>query len=141
MRKQIVTDVLFFLQVGCVMIFAIPQFRYMLTSNKGVSITWYSFGEAFATMLFLIAFSDHRAQPSRNTRQRLTMYSLWIAAIGSHMAVMFIRHTAAWDKNDSIASVAGSVGIIVTLAIARALKLPISDPMVLGWLTLSFKIG
>ncbi|MBI4694689.1 MAG: hypothetical protein HY749_11785 [Gammaproteobacteria bacterium] len=138
-RDRLVADALFAVQLGCALLFGGSQALHMLHTTEGVSLSWFGFWEAFLLINFRLALRAHRAWPSRVTTQTVAVYALWTAIIGLDLAVMLVRGQARWTDIDTLTTLVAGAGVAVTIALARARRMTIADPIVRGWLAVFFK--
>lgn len=138
-RKRFIADLLFGVQIVFGLISGGSQFIRMLTTARGVNVSWFVLWEIFLGLNLILAFRAHRNQPSRVTTQTIASYLLWVVVIGANTAVMFIRNTGTWDATDTRTTLLVAVGVLATLAISKSRSLQISDPLVRGVLALFFK--
>ncbi len=138
-NTRMFADACFVIQVICTILFGGGQFLRMLNTSQGVSLTWFIFWEAFLLLNLVLAFRAHRTQPSRVTRQTICSYTLWTVMVTADLTVMFWKGSSMWDANDTLTIILGGMGVVLTLCIAHYKKYSLGDPMVKGWLAVSFK--
>lgn len=138
-KKRVIADLLFGVQVVCTLIFGGAQFVRMLSTTKGVSVSWFTFWLVFLVVNLALAIRAHRNQPSRVTLQTIGSYALWVLMVVGDLGVMIVRGNGTWDHNDTITAVITLTGVAVILGIASIMKLGISDPVVKGHLAIFFK--
>jgi hypothetical protein len=138
-RKKIVADLLFGVQIASTFVWGGAQFVRMLTTSQGVSVSWFGFWELFLVLNLMLALRAHKTQPSRVTRQTIATYSLWTLIVSMDLGVMVVRGTTNWNERDVMTTIFATLGIVATLAVARAKSFGIVDPVVKGWLGASFK--
>lgn len=138
-KKRVIADLLFGVQVICTLTFGGAQFIRMLSTTKGVSVSWFAFWLVFLVVNLALAIKAHRNQPSRVTLQTIGSYALWVLMVVGDLGVMIIRGNGTWDHNDTITAIITLTGVAVVLAVASIMKLGISDPIVKGHLAIFFK--
>lgn len=138
-QKKLAADLLFAVQIICVFVFGIGQTIRLLHTSEGVSITWYLSWFIFLVLNLVLAFHAHKNKASRVTIQTLWSYVGWTLVVFSNLGAMFYKNNWMWNGRDSattIAVVLGCIGIFIT---AHQKRLPVTDPMVKGWLAVFFK--
>lgn len=138
-RKKMIADLLFGVQIVCTLIFGGAQFVRMLTTSKGVSISWFVLWEAFLILNLILAAKAHKNQPSRVTLQTLISYRLWVVMVAADLGVMIFKGRGTWDRNDTITTAIALLGILLTFAVGRAHGHGFADPIIKGWLAVFFK--
>lgn len=131
-------DLLFVVQVVCTVIFGGAQFKRILKTTKGLSVTWFLFWELFLILNLVLAFDAHAVQPSRVTWQTLASYLLWTVVVTADLAVLLWRWPG-WKRGDTITVLLSGAGTIVLLLIAFITKQSLADPMMKGWLAVFCK--
>lgn len=138
-KKKLLADLLFAVQIVFAFVLGVSQFLRMLETIQGVSLTMFFSMEIFVGINLFLAIRAHRNQPSRITRQTMASYTLIIVMITADLAAIFIHGGYDWSRNDAITAVLVAVGIAVCLSGARLKGLGWGDPLVKGWLAISFK--
>ncbi|MBK8957035.1 MAG: hypothetical protein IPM80_01070 [Proteobacteria bacterium] len=128
-RARLVADGLFFLQAGCALLFGISQFRRMLESVEGVSVTWMAFWVAFLLVNLGLAIGAHRKFASRISRQVITIYSLWTGVCAANLVLLLVSPGVEWTLVDSVTATLTLGGVVIATAIGRARGLRLGDPM------------
>ncbi len=128
-RARLVADGLFVLQAGCSLLFGISQFRRMLDSVTGVSVTWMLFWVAFLAVNLGLAVRAHRNFASRISRQVITVYTLWTAVCAANLALLLCSSGVQWSLVDTVTATLTLGGVVVATAIGRARGLRFGDPM------------
>lgn len=128
-RARLVADSLFILQAGCALLFGISQFRRMLESVEGVSVTWMAFWVAFLLVNLGLAIGAHRKFASRISRQVITIYSLWTAVCAANLVLLLVSPGVQWTLVDSVTATLTLGGVVIATAIGRARGLRLGDPM------------
>lgn len=138
-QKRLVADILFWLQVSCILVFGFSQFVRLLTSATGVNVSWFALGGAFFLFNLVLAVHAHKNRPSRVTIQTVFAYSLGLLAYLADLGAMIAKSTGTWDRNDTITSIIVLAGVVLALCIGLLKNLGFADPMVRGWLAVLFK--
>ena len=128
-RARLVADGLFVLQAGCSLLFGISQFRRMLDSVEGVSVTWMLFWVAFLAVNLGLAIRAHRNFASRISRQVIIIYSLWTAVCGANLLLLLMSPGVRWTLVDTVTASLTFGGVVIATAIGRARGLRLGDPM------------
>lgn len=128
-RARLVADGLFVLQAGCSLLFGISQFRRMLDSVEGVSVTWMLFWVAFLAVNLGLAIRAHRSFASRISRQVIVIYSLWTAVCGANLLLLLLSPGVRWTLIDTVTASLTLGGVVIATAIGRARGLRLGDPM------------
>ena len=128
-RARLVADGLFVLQAGCSLLFGVSQFRRMLDSVEGVSVTWMLFWVAFLAVNLGLAIRAHRNFASRISRQVITVYTLWTAVCAANLLLLLCSSGVQWSLVDSVTATLTLGGVVVATAIGRARGLRFGDPM------------
>lgn len=137
--KKMFADSLFGVQLVCTFLFGGSQFLRMLTTSQGVSISWFASWQVFLVLNLVLAIRAHRNRPSRVTLQTILSYVAWVTMVTLDFGVMVWKQIGTWNGRDSATVALVAMGVLATLAIARRKDLPITDPMVKGYLAVSFK--
>lgn len=132
-------DTLFAVQIGFTFIWGGSQFLRLLSSMQGVNISWFLSWLAFLLLNLVLAFRAHRNLPSRVTRQTILSYAAWTLVVLADLGVMLWRGTHLWDGKDTITTLLVGGGLALTMLVAYRLNLGLVDPMVKGYLAVSFK--
>jgi len=139
LRKKMFADLLFGVQIICTFIFGGSQFLRMLTTSQGVGISWFATWQLFLILNLVLAIRAHHNQPSRVTFQTILSYVAWATMVTLDLGVMFWKGTWMWNERDTATLILATMGVIVTLIIARQKQLAITDPLVKGYLAVAFK--
>ena len=137
--KRFAADLLFGVQILFAIIFGGGQIYRMLTTGKGVSISWFVFWEVFLLLNLVLAMRAHRNQPSRVTRQALASYVLWVGIVSASIVVMLVRKTGHWQSIDTVTTGIVALGVVVTIVVARIRGAKLADPIIKGWYAVFFK--
>ncbi len=138
-KDEMIGDFLFGVQIICTFAFGGSQFFQMLTSAKGISVSWFACWEVFLLLNLVLAVRAHRNKPSRTTLQNILSYVAWATVVALDLGVMIWKGTGIWSVFDTATIVLTTIGVVTTLAVAHQKRLPISDPVVKGYLALFFK--
>jgi hypothetical protein len=106
---------------------------------QGVNISWFASWLAFLVLNLALAVRAHANQASRVTRQTIMTYSAWTFVVLANLSVMLWRGSHVWDGTDTATSLLVAAGLAATLLAAYPLGLGLGDPMVQGYLAVSFK--
>ncbi len=131
-------DSLFVVHLVATIVFGSAQFRRILRTTKGLSVTWFLFWEGFLVLNLVLALEAHSLQPSRVTLQAVVSYLLWTIMVTADLGILLWRWPG-WKQSDTITAVLGGAGIVVIPLIALASNRGIGDPMVKGWLAVFCK--
>lgn len=138
-KRHIVGDVLFALQIFFALSMGFSQAWQMLHSTEGIILTWFAFWGFFLLINLKLSYQAHLVQPSRITRQTLIVYAIWTVIMSLNIAVFLWRDEALWKEVDSLTSWLAAAGIAVLFAVSIFKNLPLSDPILRGYLALIFK--
>ncbi len=138
-QKKLTADLLFGVQIVCILVFGIGQFLRLLQTSTGVSITWYLSWFIFLCLNLVLAIHAHKNKPSRVTIQTLWSYVGWTLVVCANLGAMFYKNNWVWNGRDNATAIAVVSGIVAIILTTHYKKLPISDPMVKGWLAVFFK--
>ncbi|MDO8621807.1 MAG: hypothetical protein Q7R80_01090 [bacterium] len=138
-RKQLVTDLLFGVQMICGVIFGGSQILRLVQTTQGVNISWFALWEGFILLNLVLAVRAHQAQPSRVTWQTIASYILWAVVVTIALGVMGWNRSGAWDRHDSITAMLAALGIAVTIGIAIRRRIQLADPIVRGMIAVFCK--
>ncbi len=136
--KRLAADLFFVLQLGLALLSGGSQFIRMLSTTQGVKISWLASWLAFLVINLALTIRAHFSQPSRVTLQTVLTYSAWTLAIASCLALLLWKGTERWDGKDTTTAVMLGLGVLVTWLAARHRGLPLTDPLVHGWLGVCF---
>lgn len=139
LRKKVIADSLFGVQIICTLLFGGGQFLRMLTTSQGVSISWFVCWQVFLFLNLVLATRAHINKPSRVTLQTILSYVAWVTMVTLDLGVMFWRGTGTWNERDTATMILATIGVATTLIVARRKRLAIADPRVKGYLALFFK--
>ncbi len=138
-RRPWATDTLFAVQIGFTFIWGGSQFLRLLSSTQGVNISWFISWLMFLLLNLVLSIRAHAVLPSRVTLQTILSYAAWTAMVLADLGAMLWRGTHVWDGTDTVTSLLVMAGLAVTLLVAYRLQLGLIDPMVKGYLAVSFK--
>lgn len=139
MRKRRTGDILFAIQMFSAVGFGITQAWLMLSTTEGVSFTWLVFWGIFLLINLSLAIRAHQVQASRVTMQTVITYAVWTIAMLVDTGVYLYCEPQIWVPIDTWTMTIALSGIATTLFIAARLHLPLSDPLVRGYLAVFFK--
>jgi hypothetical protein len=128
-------DSLFLIQITCLVIFALAQGQKLITSSQGVSITWYVFMGVSGALNLSLGIGAHRAKPSRVTRQMMASSGFLVAIVLCH-GTLLLANGCQWDLKDTVTSLIGVTGILVTVLTARRTGVSLRHPLVRGWIVI-----
>ena len=89
LKKKLIADLLFWIQIVCAFILCGSQFFRFLETTKGQLLSMFLIMEAYLYLHLMLAVGAHRAQPSRVTRQTLWTYAMWLVLILSNIVAIF----------------------------------------------------
>lgn len=138
--KRIITDLLFWVQLVCSLIFGIAQFIKTLTTTQGVNVSMFWSWQFFLTLNFLLVFKAHRNQPSRVTKQTMISYLVWIVMVTMDLVAMYTKDVGIWNVRDTYAAVIVTVGVATTFWVGHLKKLTLADPQIKSALAIFFKV-
>lgn len=136
--KQFTTTAFFVLQIVLALVSGGSQFLRLLTTSQGVSLSWLASWLTFLAINLALTIRAHRSQPSRVTLQTVLIYALWTTVIAACSGVMLWKGTEGWDGMDSATTLMVGLAVICTWLYARRRGLPLTDPLVNGWLAVWF---
>ncbi len=138
-RDRRVADGLFLIQMISAVGFIGTQVILMLTTTQGISLTWLAFWGVFLLINLSLSFRAHQLRPSRITIQTVITYGTWTLVLALGIAIYIWRESTIWTGLDTWTAGMALSGIVVTLYVGYTNKLPISDPLVRGYLAVFFK--
>ena len=138
-QQRLLGDALFYFQMVCALAFGLSQAWLMLTTTEGVTITWLAFWGVFLLINLSLSWRAHQVQASRITRQTVIVYATWTSMMLLDNAVFLWRDDALWTDIDSVTAALAFAGIALTLVLGRYFGRPANDPIVRGYLAVSFK--
>ena len=138
-KHRLLGDVLFYLQIFFALSMGTSQAWKMLHSTEGIILTWFAFWGLFLLINLSLSYKAHVLQPSRITKQTVTIYAVWTLLMTANIFVFLWKDTLGWSPVDTITSVLAGIGIAVTLGIGKLRKLPLLDPIIRGWIAVMFK--
>ncbi|MBM4273742.1 MAG: hypothetical protein FJ134_04655 [Deltaproteobacteria bacterium] len=136
--KKLTADAFFILQIVLSIISGGSQFRRLLTTSQGVNLSWLVSWLTYLVINLSLTIRAHRSQPSRVTLQTVLTYVSWTVAIASCLMVMLWMGRELWDIKDTVTAVLVGLAVIFTWLQARRRGLPITDPLVSGFLAVWF---
>ena len=128
-RARLLADALFVLQAGCSLLFGVSQFRRMLDSVEGVSVTWMLFWVAFLVVNLGLAIRAHRSFASRISRQVIIIYSLWTAVCAANLLLLLLSPGVRWSVVDTVTASLTVGGVLIATGIGRLRGLRLGDPL------------
>ena len=138
-RQRFIGDILFYLQMFFAFSMGIAQALRMLTTTEGVNVTWLVFWGIFLIINLSLSYRAHQTLPSRITKQTFIVYATWTALMVGNVIVFIWQDVGIWKNIDTMTALLAGTGIAVTLLIGRLNALPISDPLIRGYLAVFFK--
>lgn len=138
-RDRRVADGLFLIQIIAAVGFTGTQVILMLTNTEGISLTWLAFWWVFLLINLSLSLRAHKLQPSRVTIQTVITYGTWTLILALCVAIYIWRESTIWTGVDTWTTGLSLSGILITLLVGYSNKLPISDPIVRGYLAVFFK--
>lgn len=130
---------LFLVQMGCAAVFGLSQFWQMLSSARGVSLSWFAAWEVFLIVNLWLARQAHRARPSPVTGQTFAIYAFYAVLIALDLSALLLRGSWAWTGTDSLTAALVLAGVAATLLAGAARGRSVRDPLVMGSLAIFFK--
>jgi len=137
-KKQTTTDLIFGFQVICAVGFGGGQFLRMLDSVRGVSGAMFVFSLTFLFINLYLAIKGYGVKRTRVIVQLIAFMALGVA-VYSGLLVLLIVKGGFWDGNDKVTSLLVLVGVSASLLVGKSRGLNWKDPIIKGWLALSFK--
>jgi len=142
MKKQAATDALFAFRIVGTLTHSIPQLHHMLRHTEGVSLSMFMCLTIFFGSLLRLSWQTNKLVPSRLSKQVMIGYVIGctlsitgVLIIGWH----WLHGRYLWGASDNRTLLfAGASSLIVTL-IGRWHNLPLTDPIVQGWLANAIK--
>lgn len=138
-RDRQVADGLFLIQMISAVGFIGTQVILMRTTIEGISFTWLAFWGVFLLINLSLSCRAHQLRPSRITLQTVITYGTWTLILALCIAIYIWRESTIWTPVDTWTAGLALGGILLTLVIGHLNKLPISDPLVRGYLAVFFK--
>ena len=139
LRKKIIADLLFGVQIVCAFALGGSQFLRALETLQGVSVSMFATCLMFFVINGRLALKAHRVQPSRITIQVAFMYWLWVGMMALDLAAVAWHGGYVWSGTDTASLALTGVGIAATLAVSSRNGLGQGDPLVRGWIAVFFK--
>ena len=138
-KHRLLGDVLYYLQIFFALSMGISQAWKMLKSTEGIILTWFVFWGLFLLINLSLSYKAHLVQPSRITKQTVTVYAVWTVLMTTNIGVFLWQDNVGWKPVDTLTSVLAGLGIALTLGIGKLRNLPLLDPIIRGWIAVMFK--
>ncbi len=138
-KTRLLGDGLFYIQILAATTFGIAQAWLMLTTTEGVIFTWLAFWGIFLLINLSLSYRAHQVKPSRITKQTVIVYAIWTAIMTLNIGVFLWQDEDIWNDVDTLTSSLAIAGITLTLLIGFLKRLPITDPLIRGYLAVFFK--
>ena len=138
-NQHFVGDVLFALQMFFALSMGFSQAWQMMHSTEGIILTWFAFWGFFLLINLKLSHQAHLVQPSRITKQTLIVYATWTVIMALNISVFLWRDDVLWKEVDALTSTLAAIGIVIVFGVSVYQKLPLSDPILRGYLALIFK--
>lgn len=142
LQRQRIGNLLLWFQIVCAVIFATSQALKMLESTQGVSLAFFICHGIFALLnlsLSIVALSESVGSDRKLKKQSVHIYAMWTAFLVVHLAIAMWKMPDLWKYTDTLAMTAVLIGVLVTIAVAKAKHLPLLDPYVKAGLAVFFK--
>ena len=110
-KHRLLGDVLFYLQIFFALSMGTSQAWKMLHSTEGIILTWFAFWGLFLLINLSLSYKAHVLQPSRITKQTVTIYAVWTLLMTANIFVFLWKDTLGWSPVDTITSVLAGIGI------------------------------
>jgi len=137
--KRSAADALFWFQIITTLLLTGSQFVRMLETVEGVNIARFLTTEIFVGINLYLALKAHRSEPSRVTRQVITVYVLWVVLIAFDIAAILWNGSYAWSVNDTATMISTFALSIIILSVGVVLKRGYRDPIIQGLMAVPFK--
>lgn len=138
--KKTVADSLFGIQLIFALVFGVSQFLHTVQTGEQVaSITWFILWQLFLFINLTLSYQAHRVQPSRVTLQTFWGYLIMTVMVAIDLVASLILTPVFWNHLETFSVAVVSLGVAITLWIAKRKNLRIRDPLVRGWLAVLFK--
>lgn len=140
-KRRIINDGLFCAQIVGMVILCGSQFwRFLHTPDfKGISLSMLFLAEAYLVLHFQLAWSAHKAQPSRETTQVVISFLGWFVGISVDILAIALNGTYHWGHNDNTtmlwALALGTIAFITSQQYGQGRK----DPRLRAGLAILFK--
>lgn len=142
LKKLMISDLLFGVQIVFALWFCWSQCSAMIVSTAGVNVTWFVSWMTFSSFNFALTWQLDRARPSRVTKHLLFSHGLWGSGALVCTGVMVMTGSGLWNNRDWVNVIVVTSGTIVVCCVAKVKHLPVlpfPDPLIKGWLALCFK--
>lgn len=131
------TDCLFAFQIITALLLGVPQALTMIESTQGMTLVLYVCVDTFIFFNLLLAHQAHAEVPSRETKQTLIIYYVWLVVISTHLVILSIF--GKWTSTDSVATFFLIVLSALVIAWQKLNGKGIKDAMTRGYLALCAK--
>ncbi len=128
--RSTATRLLWF-QVICGIIFTSAQAIRMLTSTKGVSVSFFICVGAFAVINLVLSIAAYREAGKQDAgvkRQAIYIYSMWTTFAVIHFSIALWKMPRLWSSNDTLTMTIVGVGSIITVLVGKLKGMPLRDP-------------
>lgn len=134
-----IPDILFGIQLLGAFLMCGSQYVRLLETTDGQLLSMLIILEVNLLLQLALALGAHRAQPSRVTRQTITIYLTWLVLICSNFVAFYQNGTYKWSENDGRVFTYAFVGVCLVGVSMPALGLPYGDPIGKSVLAMLFK--
>lgn len=139
-KKKIVADLLFGVQLIGMFTFIIAQFVRMLHTVQGISPVWLLCAEAFCIINVSLAFRGWRQSPTRATFQLFVTHGSWTLGIGLLLTLLATKASeVVWGWYDTGTLVMVACATIIVFVVGTFRRVGITDPIVRGVLAAIFR--
>ncbi len=140
-KKQITTDLLFWVQLVCTLVFGLSQFFKTLTTTQGINVSMFWSWQFFLSLNLALVIKAHRNQPSRATLLVIISYLTWVVMVSLDLIAMYAKDVGIWNSRDSYAAVIVAIGVLGTFVVGHYRHLTINkDPEIKAALAIFFKV-
>ena len=139
LKKKLIADLLFWIQIVCAFILCGSQFFRFLETTRGQLLSMFLLMEAYLYLHLMLAVGAHHAQPSRVTRQTLWTYAMWLVLILSNIVAIFFNGSYRWSQNDTRTVTLALLGTALVFIVMKLRRIRLQDPMLKSFLAMLFK--
>jgi hypothetical protein len=136
--SKFTADAFFALQIGLSLWSGVSQFLRLLSTSQGVNASWLASWLTFLIINLTLTHRAYRHHPSRVSLQTVLTYVSWTMVIAACLALLLWRGSSGWDAKDTTTALMVGSGLLLTTLWAWRQGLPITDPLVHGWVGACF---
>lgn len=125
-----IANLLFLVQLVCVLTFGGNQVIQMFTTTQGVSMIWIVSSETFFAVNFWLVWQVHKAKHARVTAQTLFIYAIFLFFGVLEFSAMLYQGGPIWNRFDTIATVIIVTGSILVLFVTYREGISLLSPSI-----------